>query len=40
MDDPREAPFIENMIYKENTAKAQLSSDLSSEATGKRGNGS
>lgn len=40
MDDPHGALFIENMIYKENTANTQLSSDPSSEATGKRGNGS
>ncbi len=40
MDDPHGALFIENMIYKENTTNTQLSSDPSSEATGKRGNGS
>ncbi len=37
MDDPHGALFIENMIYKENTTNTQLSSDPSSEATGKRG---
>lgn len=37
---PHGAPFIENMIYKENTANTQSSSDLSSEAMGEQGNGS
>lgn len=37
---PRGAAFIANMIYKENTANTQSSSDPSSEAMGEQGNGS